>query len=31
VGSFKVSAEGVKLDYKDTNWILYDFDWNNDE
>jgi hypothetical protein len=26
-----VSAEGVKLDYKDTNWILYDFDWNNDQ
>jgi len=31
VGSFKVSAEGINLDYKDTNWILYDFDWNNDE
>ena len=31
VGSFKVSAEGIDLDYKDTNWILYDFDWNNDQ
>ena len=31
VGSFKISAEGINLDYKDTNWILYDFDWNNDE
>ena len=30
VGSFKISAEGINLDYKDTNWILYDFDWNSD-
>ena len=29
VGSFKVDAGGLKLEYKDTNWILYDFDWNN--
>jgi hypothetical protein len=30
-GSFHVEAEGVSLDFQDSNWILYDFDWSNDE
>lgn len=30
VGSFEVEAEGIHLDYTDTNWILYEFDWSND-
>ena len=29
VGSFKVDAADVHLDFKETNWILYDFDWSN--
>jgi hypothetical protein len=29
VGSFKVDAGDLHLDYHDTNWILYDFDWSN--
>jgi hypothetical protein len=29
VGSFKVDAGEVHLDYHNTNWILYDFDWSN--
>jgi hypothetical protein len=28
-GSFNVEAEGIKLDFTDSNWILYDFDWSN--
>lgn len=28
-GSFHVKAGEVSLDYDKTNWILYDFDWNN--
>ena len=28
-GSFDVDAEGIHLSFKDTNWILYDFDWTN--
>ena len=28
-GSFKVKAGEVSLDFDKTNWILYDFDWNN--
>jgi hypothetical protein len=28
-GSFNVEAEGIKLDFTDSNWIIYDFDWNN--
>jgi hypothetical protein len=28
-GSFKASAGEVSLAYDKTNWILYDFDWNN--
>jgi hypothetical protein len=30
-GSFDVEAEGIHLSFKDSNWILYDFDWTNDE
>ena len=30
-GSFDVEAAGIKLSFKDSNWILYDFDWTNDE
>ena len=30
-GSFHVEAEGVSLDFSDSNWILYDFDWTNQE
>jgi hypothetical protein len=30
-GSFDVEAEGIHLSFKDSNWILYDFDWSNDE
>lgn len=29
VGSFSASAEGVSLDFTDTNWIHYEFDWSN--
>jgi len=29
VGSFSVSAEGISLDFTDTNWIRYEFDWSN--
>ena len=28
-GSFEVEAEGIHLDFKDSNWILYEFDWSN--
>ena len=30
-GSFHVETEGVTLDFSDSNWILYDFDWTNQE
>jgi len=30
-GSFDVDAEGIHLSFKDTNWILYDFEWTNAE
>lgn len=30
-GTFHVEAEGITLDFKDSNWILYDFDWSNAE
>ncbi|SRR6266511_2975100 len=30
-GSFEVEAEGIHLKFDDTNWILYDFDWTNQE
>lgn len=29
VGSFSVSTEGLALDFTDTNWIHYEFDWTN--
>ena len=28
-GTFKVSAGPVSLDFEKTNWIYYQFDWNN--
>ena len=28
-GSFDVTAEGIHLDFHDSNWIFYEFDWNN--
>lgn len=28
-GSFHVEAEGISLDFSDSNWIYYDFDWTN--
>jgi len=28
-GSFHVEAEGITLDFSDSNWIYYDFDWTN--
>jgi hypothetical protein len=30
-GSFDVEAEGVHLDFSNTNWIYYEFDWTNQE
>lgn len=30
-GSFEVQAEGIHLEFKDSNWIYYDFDWTNQE
>jgi hypothetical protein len=30
-GSFEVEAEDIHLSFEDTNWILYDFDWTNQE
>jgi hypothetical protein len=29
IGSFQVEAEGMRLDFTDTNWIFYEFDWSN--
>ncbi len=29
-GSFKVAAEGIDLDFTDSNWIHYEFDWTNE-
>lgn len=29
VGSFEASAEGLQLEFSDTNWIRYGFDWHN--
>ena len=28
-GTFHVEAEGITLDFTDSNWIYYDFDWTN--
>jgi hypothetical protein len=30
-GSFDVEADGIHLNFEDSNWILYDFDWTNQE
>jgi hypothetical protein len=30
-GSFHVEAEGIHLNFEDSNWILYEFDWTNQE
>lgn len=30
VGSFSAKAEGLDLNFKDTNWIYYEFDWADD-
>jgi predicted metal-binding integral membrane protein DUF2182 len=30
-GSFDVEADGIHLTFEDSNWILYDFDWTNQE
>lgn len=30
VGDFQASAEGIDLEFHDSNWILYDFDWSWD-
>lgn len=29
IGSFSVAAEGLSLDFTDTNWIHYEFTWAN--
>jgi hypothetical protein len=29
-GSFKADAGGISLDFENTNWILYDFEWSNE-
>ena len=29
-GSFEAAAGGLSLEFEDTNWILYDFDWSNE-
>ena len=28
-GTFHVEAEGIQLDFTDSNWIRYEFDWSN--
>ncbi len=30
-GTFHARAGGLSLDFRDTNWILYEFDWSNAE
>lgn len=30
VGTFEVEAAGIHLDFADTNWISYEFNWSND-
>ena len=30
VGSFSAKAEGIDLQFKDSNWIYYEFDWADD-
>ena len=29
-GSFTAKAEGIDLNFKDSNWIYYEFDWSDD-
>jgi hypothetical protein len=29
IGTFQVEAEGLRLDFTDTNWIFYEFDWSD--
>jgi hypothetical protein len=29
IGTFSASARGIDLDFADTNWIHYAFDWSN--
>ena len=30
-GTFDVEAEGIHLTFENSNWILYEFDWTNQE
>jgi len=30
-GSFDVEAEGIHLSFENSNWILYEFDWTNQD
>jgi hypothetical protein len=30
-GSFRVQAEGIDLNFENSNWIYYDFDWTNQD
>jgi hypothetical protein len=30
-GTFDVEAEGIHLNFENSNWILYEFDWSNQE
>lgn len=30
-GSFDVEAEGIHLSFENSNWILYEFDWSNQD
>jgi len=30
VGTFEVKAADIELNFSDTNWIFYEFDWSND-
>jgi hypothetical protein len=30
-GNFDVEAEGIHLTFENSNWILYEFDWTNQE
>jgi len=30
-GTFRADAGGLKLSFEKTNWILYEFDWNNQQ
>lgn len=27
--TFSAEAEGISFDFKDSNWIRYEFDWTN--